>query len=66
VSWGDIVSPECRKLLKLEAFISLEGHLPKDLLNQIRHDRTTVVGADFPRRRLSEEVAKLEKSWGLV
>jgi hypothetical protein len=62
-SLGD---PTSRAFLKSEHFISLEPHLSPELLKRLRADRTITVGEDFPRRKLSEAVARLEKSWGLV
>jgi hypothetical protein len=62
-SHGD---PDCLAMFRSPHFISLEHHLPRDLLGQLRALRTIVVGGDFPRRQLSEQVAKLERKWGLV
>ena len=62
-SGGD---PACRAIVRSEAFASLEPHLPRDLLDRLRKERNLNVGADFPRRKLSERVAELEKEWGLI
>lgn len=62
-SHGD---PECTALFRSPHFISLEHHLPGDLLRRLRAERTFVVGADFPRRELSELIANLEKRWDLI
>jgi hypothetical protein len=58
--------PACRTILRSEHFASLEPHLAADLLDRLRRERAVSVGADFPRRALSEAVATLERRWGLV
>jgi len=58
--------PASRAFLKSEHFISLELHLSPKLLGNLRAERMVTVGGDFPRRNLSEEVAKLERDWGLI
>jgi hypothetical protein len=60
------IDQNCRAFLRSEHFISLEAHLPTDLLNKLRRERSVHVEADFPRRTLSKYVADLERQWGLV
>jgi len=57
---------EILKYGRSEHFVSLEGHLPPDLLNKLRRENTIHVGGDFPRHELSKRVADLERRWGLV
>jgi hypothetical protein len=55
-----------REFITSQEFASLEPHLDKDLLKKLRSERAMVVGHDFPRRALSEVIAKLEKQWKLI
>ena len=64
-AWS-IEDPACGAIFSSAHFISLEHHLPPDLLRKLRDSRTIIVGGDFPRRQLSEHVSKLEKEWGLI
>jgi hypothetical protein len=57
---------EERKFLTSREFAGLEPHLDGQLLKQLRSERMVVVGHDFPRRALSEAIAKIEKSWKLI
>jgi hypothetical protein len=55
-----------RTFINTGEFASLEPHLDHDLVKRLRAERTVIVGRDFPRKPLTEVIAKLERKWGLI